>query len=148
MSILIFLYPVSPSLLPGAEADPERLRQIVHDIIRTTDVALLEKYRGFQDVSPEISTRSFRIEMTWSQPFSHLKFSYFLVSKSESRGNFEKKLARVAARKKWLRANHAIQLVNYLPRWAPSSDWMGNPFVFFSMDNKHNRHNQQKITLW
>jgi hypothetical protein len=38
-----------PSILPaGAEADPERLRQIVHDIIRTTGMAL-GKYRGFQD---------------------------------------------------------------------------------------------------
>ena len=25
---------------------------------------------------------------------------------------------------------------------------LGNPFVFFSMDNNHNRHNQQKIIFF
>jgi hypothetical protein len=64
-----------------------------------------------------------------------------------NQGGISWEVARVAARKKWLRANHAIQLVNYLPRWAPSADWVILSF-FFSMDNNHNRHNQQKIIFF
>ena len=77
---------------------------------------------------------------------THLKFSYFLVSKSESRGNFlrggqGRSQEEMAPCQSCHTAGELFAEVGTISR-------LGNPFVFFSMDNNHNRHNQQKIIFF